>query len=207
MKKANTKNWFVLKKQVMGRLISGLITREKAQDLLGVKSRTIRKYLKIVKEKGLDGLKDKRKSNHIKITPEVEKEIVQVKKKGLHRSARFVKDKLKLDVHRQTVWRIFVKHDLNRATLPPIKPYVHFEAKVANEMWQADIMGKMVFPYLGEVFLICTIDDHSRKVLKGAWFRSQHAIYVYEVWYEAMCEYGLPEKMLQDRGSDRYPLN
>lgn len=205
MKKAKT--WFALKKQVMGRLVSGLITREKAQSLLRVKSRTLRKYLKTIKEKGFDGLKDQRRSNLIKITPEIEKEIVGAKKKGLYRSARFIKDKLKLNVHRQTVWRIFVKHDLNRATLPPIKPHVHFEASVANEMWQADIMGKMVFPYLGEVFLICVIDDHSRKVLKGSWFKSQHAIYVYEVWYEAMCQYGMPEKMLQDKGSQFFSHN
>lgn len=201
MTKVKTRDWFALKKQVIGSLVSGLITREKAQDLLGVKSRTVRKYLKVVKEEGLDGLKDKRRSNFVKVTPQSEAIIVKVKREGMHRSARFVRDKLDLKLHKQTVWRVFVKHGINRPTLPPIKPHVHFEASCPNQMWQADIMGKMIFPHLGVVFLVCVIDDHSRKILKGAWFKSQQAIYVYEVWYEAMCCYGMPEKMLQDRGT------
>jgi transposase InsO family protein len=99
------------------------------------------------------------------------------------------------------VWRVFVKHRLNRVTLPPVKPIQRFEAEKPNDLWQMDIQGKINFPKIGVLYLITVIDDHSRFILAGAWFRKQNKINVFSVWYRALCQYGIPREILSDRGT------
>jgi len=48
-------------------------------------------------------------------------------------------------------------------------------------------MGKAKFPQMGVMYLIATIDDHSRFILSGKWFRKQTKINVFRVWYHALC--------------------
>ena len=108
---------------------------------------------------------------------------------------------LKLGVHATTVWRVEVKHGVQHLNYVRIKPITRFVAPAPNDLWQADIMGKIKLPKLGVVYLIATIDDHSRFILSAKWFRKQTKINVFRVWYHALCHYGLPRAMLQDKGS------
>lgn len=62
-------------------------------------------------------------------------------------------------------------------------------------------MGKIVFPNIGVLYLIATLDDYSRFCLSGRWFRTQGKMNVFQIWYEALARWGLPEKILQDEGS------
>lgn len=96
--------------------------------------RTLRRYRQRFLQHGPEGLRDHWYSNHHKLTVHDELRIVQTKRQGLHRSARWVRDHLKLTVHDKTIWRIFAKHQLNRITLPPIKPITRFQAKRANDL-------------------------------------------------------------------------
>ena len=64
-------------------------------------------------------------------------------------------------------------------------------------MWQTDIMGKILFPRIGDLYLIATLDDHSRFVPAGEWFGSQHKAHVFIVWYYSLLLAGIPDKMLQ----------
>ena len=68
-------------------------------------------------------------------------------------------------------------------------------------MWQTDIMGKIFFPSIGILYLIATLDDHSRFVPSGRWFKTQGKMNVFQIWYESLARWGVPEKMLQDEGS------
>lgn len=68
-------------------------------------------------------------------------------------------------------------------------------------MWQTDIMGRIDFPKAGTGYLIATLDDYSRFVPAGRWFATQGKMNVFAIWYESMIKHGLPEKMLQDEGS------
>lgn len=108
---------------------------------------------------------------------------------------------LKLKVHPVTIWRVLVKYGINHLNSGGIKPIKRLVAKHPNDLWQADIMGKVKFPQPGVMYLIATIDDHSRFIPSGKWFRKQTKINVFRVWYHALCHYGLPKAMLQDRGS------
>lgn len=115
---------------------------------------------------------------------------------------------MKLPVHESTVWREFRKTGLVRENIKRVKPIQRFEAENPNDLWQTDIMGRINFPYLGTLYLIATLDDHSRFVpsgrwfkTSGRWFKTQGKMNVFQIWYESLSKCGLPKKMLQDEGS------
>jgi len=177
------------------------LNKSEATGLLGRTSRTVNRYIRRYLEEGIEGLRDRRKSNYRKLTEKEEKQVVQCKLEGKHRSARFIRDRLRLLVHEQTVWRVLVRHHLNRVTLPPVKPIRRFEARHPNELWQIDIMGEVTFPLVGDLPLIAAIDDHSRFIPSGRFFYRKFGINVFMVMYEAFIRYGLPEGILSDKGS------
>jgi putative transposase len=190
-----------LRLEVVRGVLSCKITKAVAGEKLDVGRRSVNRYLKRFLERGPEGLRDRRRSNYRKLTVEDEHRVVFCNLKGPHRSARFVRDKLKLRVHEQTVWRVFVGHRLNRVTLPPVKPIQRFEAEKPNDLWQIDVQGKINFPKIGVLYLITVIDDHSRFILAGAWFRKQNKINVFSVWYRALCQHGIPQRILSDKGT------
>ncbi len=98
-----------------------------------------------------------------------------------------------------------MKHQLNRLSLPTLKPIERFEAPHPNDLWQIDIQGRVKFPHLGWLYLILVLDDHSRYLLSGGWFRSQHKVNVFACCYRALMQYGLPKAILSDRGSQFHP--
>lgn len=192
---------FEFKKELILKVIAKKLTKRDAAGKLGKSLKTISRYVKKFLVYGPDGIKDKRKSNYRKITLKDELNIIRLKKEGLHRSARFIRDKLKLKVCERTVWFYLVKHQLNRITLPPIKPITHFEAKRPNDLWQIDVMGKMRFPKLGYVHLILIKDDRSRFILTGIWVKSPSKVMVFACLYRAFMQYGIPKAILSDKGS------
>lgn len=129
------------------------------------------------------------------------KEIIDLKKQGRWRSARNIRDKLSLSVHESTVWRILKSENLTKQNLKRVKPIIRFEAAYPNEMWQTDIMGKIDFPYIDTLYLIATLDDHSRFVPAGRWFKRQGKMNVFQIWYTSLARFGIPDNMLQDEGS------
>jgi len=58
----------------------------------------------------------------------------------------------------------------------------------------------MHFPFLGDAYLILVLDDHSRFILDSKWFSNQTQMNVFRVWYHCLFQWGLPRRMLQDRG-------
>lgn len=192
---------FEFKKELILEVIAKKLTPEEAAAKLAKSLKTISRYIKKFLSLGPDGLKDKRIGHNRKISLKDELNIVQCKREGLHRSARFIRDKLKLKVCERTVWFYLVKHGLNRVTLPPIKPITHFEAKRPNDLWQIDIMGKMRFPKLGYVHLILIKDDRSRFILTGLWVKSPSKVMVFSCLYRAFMQYGIPKAILSDKGS------
>jgi len=189
------------RKAVIQILLSGEINKQKAANLLSCSQRTIERYRKAFLVKGVKGLVDHRHSNYQKLSGEGIKKIIKLKERQRWRSARNVRDKLNLSVCETTVWRVFKKAGLLRENLKRVKPILRFEARYPNELWQTDIMGKIDFPRIGTLYLIATLDDYSRFCLSGRWFKKQGKMNVFQIWYEALGRWGLPEKMLQDEGS------
>jgi len=181
--------------------VNGKLSKERTAELLGCTSRTVGTYASRYITYGVNGLVDHRHSNNRKLNDDQIQTIINLKKDDRWRSARNIRDHLRLSVHKKTVWQILRKAGLNRENLKRVKPITRFEADYPNQMWQTDIMGRIDFPRAGTVYLIATLDDYSRFVPAGKWFKTQGKMNVFSIWYESMVKNGLPDKMLQDEGS------
>ncbi len=190
-----------VRKSVVNSFLSGEIDKKRAAELLGCTTRTIENYRRAMRKEGESGLVDHRHSNNHRLTKEEISLVVSCKNSDRWRSARNIRDKLKLAVDERTVRRVLLEAGLGKENLARVKPIVRFEANYPNEMWQTDIMGKITFPNIGDLYLIATLDDHSRFVLAGRWFKTQGKMNVFQIWYESLSRWGLPNKMLQDEGS------
>lgn len=190
------------KQEVIRKLLSNKIDRREARRLLTCSQRTIRNYILTVTQNGLGALRDKRGGNHRKLSFKQEKELVQVKKDGSWRSARKALEITRINIiGTRQVQKVWVRHNLNRENVERLKPIQRFVAEHPNDLWQADIQGKIRFPFLGDAYLIATIDDHSRFILGGKWFSKQTQMNVFRVWYHCLFRWGLPKAMLQDKGT------
>ena len=189
------------RQQVMLTFLAGEISKKQAANLLGCGLRTIENYRKQYKEKGQEGLIDHRHSNNFKLSEKQRNDIITLKKRDRWRSARNIRDKLTLPVDQKQVQRTLLKAGLTRENTKRIKAIVRFEAAAPNDLWQTDIMGKIAFQNLGILYLIATLDDHSRFVPAGKWYKTQGKINVFQIWYESLSRCGLPDAMLQDEGS------
>lgn len=187
--------------EVLLSFLAGEISKENAAKLLSCTKRTIEIYRKRYKEKGKEGLIDHRHSNYHKLSVKQREDIVALKKKDRWRSGRNIRDKLKLSVHRRTINSIFQIEGLARENTKRVKAIRRFEADNPNDLWQTDIMGKIQLKNLGILYLIATLDDHSRFVPSGRWFRTQGKMNVFQIWYESLSRCGLPIAMLQDEGT------
>lgn len=187
--------------EIIQAFVKDEISKQSAANLLGCSTRTIERHIKAFIIYGPEGLKDNRHSNYHKLTPEQRETVIALKKKDRWRSGRNVRDKLKLSVHRRTINAIFQTEDLARENNKRVKAIQRFEAESPNDLWQTDIMGKIAFKNLGILYLIATLDDHSRFVPSGKWFRTQGKMNVFQIWYESLSKCGLPKAMLQDEGS------
>lgn len=187
--------------EVIQAYVKGEISKDIAASLLECSLRTIKRQTNAFIALGKEGLKDHRHSNNYKLTAKQRDAVVDLKQKDRWRSGRNIRDKLKLPVHRKTINNIFREEGLARENNKRVKAIIRFEADAPNDLWQTDIMGKIAFPNLGILYLIATLDDHSRFVPAGRWFRTQGKMHVFQIWYESLSKCGLPQAMLQDEGS------
>jgi len=138
-------------KKVIQEVVKGELGKQGAAESLGVTYRSVNRYLQRFVEKGPEGLYDARHSNWRRIGREVEQQIIEAKLKGVHRSARLIRDLLGLKVHEETVRRDLVRHHLERIHIPPVKPIRRFVAAEPNDLWRVDIQGKVRFPLIGDL--------------------------------------------------------
>ncbi len=196
------------KQEIVGKLFKGKISRKEATKFLDCSGKTIIRYLARAEKGGLGALRDKRHSNNRKLSPKQEKELVKIKEEGGWRSARKALEITGItNVKARQVQRLWVKHNLHRENIERLKPIVRFVAPYPNDLWQSDIQGKLHFSFLGDAYLIATIDDHSRFILGAKWFSQQTQMNVFRVWYHCLFQWGLPKSMLQDKGSQYKSTN
>lgn len=186
---------------VIKALLAEEINVVKATKLLSCSRRSIERYRRAFVQKGEAGLKDHRHSNYLKLSEKQKEALIALKRKDRWRSARNIRDELKLPLSEHQIQRILVAKGLGRENLKRVKAIIRFEAEYPNDLWQTDIMGKIAFKNLGILYLIATLDDHSRFVPAGRWFKTQGKMNVFQIWYESLSKCGLPNAMLQDEGS------
>lgn len=189
------------RKQIVAALVKQELNSHEAARLLGCTPRTVSTYVKNYVVYGTVGLIDHRHSNHFVLTEAQRNQIISLKEIDRWRSSRNIRDHLALPVKPITVWRILRQAGLTHQNVQRVKAIVRFEASAPNELWQTDIMGKITFKHLGDLYLIATLDDYSRFVPAGRWFTTQSKMHVFYVWYESLANFGIPQAMLQDEGS------
>lgn len=195
------------KQEIVRKLLKGKTTRKEVRLTLGCSRQTLYRYITQAREHGIDSLFDKRGGNNVKLSPKQESDLVNIKKQGRWRSARKAIELTGIaTVGIRQIQKIWLKHGLNQENIERLKPITCFVAKYPNELWQADIQGKMWLPHLGTAYLILVIDDHSRFILGGKWFSNQTQMNVFRVWYHCLFVWGLSKRMLQDKGS-QYKAN
>jgi len=105
-------------RRVTEMVIDKSVSANTAAELLETSVRTIFNYARKYMLYGAAGLIDRRRGNYRKITLETEKQIVECKIQRPHRSARWIRDRLKLDVSVESVRQVLVKHGLNGQLQP-----------------------------------------------------------------------------------------
>lgn len=189
------------REQIVSAFVKREIGKDTAAQLLGCTKRTLETYVKQFVMYKTAGLVDHRRSNNRKLTETQKASVIQTKRTDPWRSPRNIRDHLALPVTSATIWRLLVAHGLTRENLKRVKAIIRFEAEAPNDLWQTDIMGKVTFSKIGDLYLIATLDDHSRFVPYGRWFKTQGKMNVFSVWFQSLSSCGIPTKMLQDEGS------
>ena len=81
------------------------------------------------------------------------------------------------------------------------KGYVKFARVLPNDLWQIDIAGVQTIKNLGKVYLHAIMDDCTRFILAGMYFKEQKGINILRVLRDAFEEYGRPNQILADNGT------
>ena len=79
--------------------------------------------------------------------------------------------------------------------------YVKFARDRPNDLWQIDIAGVQTIGHLGKVYLHAAIDDCSRFVVAARYAKDQKGINTLRLLRSAFEEYGRPNQILADNGS------
>jgi len=103
------------------------------------------------------------------------------------------------------VKKILENHGYEPQEIPaaPPKGTRRFERLDPNELWMMDVMYYRLKKE-GRFYLISVLDDHSRFIVSHRVFTTQTADNVIQVFKQAVEEYGLPNQVLTDRGSQFY---
>lgn len=194
------RNWDLVRSKVKD-VLSGKKDRVVARKEMEIPKPTWNRWLRLATEKGVSAVGDHRHSNNVKITQGQKKDICNLKRKSPWKSARNITDALNLPVNPKTIENTLKKEGLWHLNTERLKPLQRFVALRPNDLWQTDIMGKMIFPKLGTACLIAELDDCTRFVLSSGWYRKQNKLNVFSVFYAGLAHWGKPKKSLQDKGS------
>ena len=102
-----------------------------------------------------------------------------------------------------SVYRFLHEHNLmNPAAVGPVDRR-KFEAELANDLWQSDVMhGPQVESggKLRKTYLIAILDDHSRLITHGQFYWTERLNSYLQALEHALLKRGLPRKLYVDNG-------
>jgi len=76
-----------------------------------------------------------------------------------------------------------------------------FESPEPNRLWQSDLFTFQLKRQVRRVWLVAYLDDHSRYVVGAGLYASSSGKLVREVFEQAIADYGAPEAVLTDNGT------
>lgn len=207
--------FLMIEKQDWG-LKGELLRRISAEYCIG--ESTIRRYLRLYKEKGFDGLKPKTRkdlgSSH-KIPEDILEKTFQLKKEEPARSTRKIIQIMEMHemvkpglLKKSTLYEHFKRNDLTYKKLKKSrKTFRSFEAEYPNQIWQSDVMYG---PYLPDpdnpgkskrTYLVAILDDYSRLITHAEFFWYERLPHLESTLYKAILKRGIPEVFYVDNGN------
>lgn len=103
-----------------------------------------------------------------------------------------------------SVYRLLKREGLGKPTEGKAEDRRKFEAELANEIWQSDVMygpAVRVGDKTRKTYLIAFLDDHSRLVTHGEFYLSEGLDSYVDAFESALLKRGLPRKLYTDNGS------
>ena len=174
---------------------------------LRIDERTVYRWLRVYRKHGWAGLSVKSHRPHtIHRTPQPTAELIlQLRRKrnwGPCRIEGYLRNYAKQPVGHTTIHKILNQAGLNNPILKPRRIWGkrRFQRTRSNELWQADYKQTE-----HDEWMISYLDDHSRFVPGSKTHHNpttEHAIILLE---ESINQYGKPEQVLTDRGTQFYP--
>lgn len=174
-------------------------------------AKTIKRYLRLYREKGFEGLypKIRNDKNKMRSMPgELIGELLKYKKEEPRRSVTTVielvsqKEQFKgLKIAKRSVSRLFANHGLNSRSLKVKKFYRSFEMNHINELWQTDISdGLFIKEQKKMTYLFAFLDDHSRLVPHGQFYSDEKLPRLEDCLKKAILKRGIPRAIYADNG-------
>lgn len=109
-----------------------------------------------------------------------------------------------IGLSRTTVYRTLHRHGVMRVREPMAEDRRRFEADLANEIWQSDVMHGPAVKVDGKMrksYLVAFLDDHSRLVPHAQFYLSENLACFMDAFEKALSKRGLPRKLYVDNGA------
>lgn len=154
---------------------------------------------------GLSGIAErsrKPRSSPRRTNAKLEQHVIQVRLRYPDwgaRKLRVVLSREGIELPRNTIHRILLRHELVRDEDRRPPALQRFERKQPNELWQMDFKGPKGWPQ--PVGPLSVLDDHSRYLIALAANGNTQGEPVRQQLEEAFQRCGVPEEMLMDHGS------
>ncbi len=182
-----------------------------------VSEATIRKYLRLYRQRGFDALKPKSRRDcgqSRKIPPQVLERAIILKKEVPARSIRKIIQILEAHqmappglLKKSTLARIFKQKGLSRKQLLKTqKDFRAFQAERPNQIWQSDILYGPHLPDPDDpqrkkrTYLVAFLDDFSRLIAHAEFFWAEKLPHLELTLKKALIKRGIPEAIYVDNG-------
>jgi putative transposase len=177
---------------------------------LRIDERTVYRWWRVYRKYGWEGLRVKSRTPHRYFkTPQSTVNLILELRRSRHWGPNKIEGYLRnykvqgiMPVSHRTIHRILVEAGLNNPIEMPRKVWGkrRFEREHNNSLWQADF--KLTER---DEWMISFLDDHSRFIPGSRIHHNPTAEHAIKLLEESMRQYGKPDQILTDRGSQFYP--
>ena len=175
---------------------------------LRIDERTVYRWLRLYRKHGWAGLSVKSHRPHtIHRTPQPTAELIlqlrRTRNWGPCRIEGYLRNYAKQPVGHTTIHKILNQAGLNNPIAKPRRIWGkhRFQRARSNELWQADYKQTE-----DDEWMISYLDDHSRFVPGSKTHHNPTAEHAITLLEESISQYGKPEQVLTDRGTQFHPV-
>jgi len=174
---------------------------------LRIDERTVYRWWRVYRKQGWEGLRLRSHRPHIiHRTPQPTAELILQLRRTRHwgpcRIEGYLRNYHATTISHTTIHKILVKTGLNNPIPNPRRVWRkrRFQREHSNSLWQAD------FKLTSEdEWMISYLDDHSRFIPGSKIHHNPTAEHAIKLLEESMRQYGKPDQILTDRGTQFYP--